>query len=252
MYYADQRINYRPNHQFSQLNGSIEDELYGLNAGLNRRKGGLLKKIKLKSIVKGVGKVVKFAAPIATSFVPGGGAATKVLGKLGKVGRIAKKVGGSRAFKTVKNVRNQVRANRIPVMPIAAAGFGAMPVVPLVNNTQVNQLPAEITNYGSADANEQAPQVQQNGTIIPTTQVSNQNQSIQDNATGFQDSFSARTPATIPVKLSENQEEAQESAKSEASALLTTTKNNTLLYVGLGVAGLAAVYFITKNKNKNE
>ncbi|PWA09522.1 peptidoglycan-binding domain-containing protein [Flavobacterium laiguense] len=60
----------------------------------------VLKKVKLKTVVKQVGKVAKFAAPIAAGFIPiAGGTVSKVLDS--KIGKTAMKLGKSKVGSVV-------------------------------------------------------------------------------------------------------------------------------------------------------
>lgn len=78
----------------------------GLNAGLNKgfKIGKMLKKnVRLRNVsLKNAVKVGKVAVPIATSFVPGGGVATKLLNS--KVGKVLTKVKNGKLVKTISKV----------------------------------------------------------------------------------------------------------------------------------------------------
>lgn len=86
------------------------EEEAGLNAGLHGLKIGKFLKKNIKSAskdisIKNIGKVVKVAAPIATSLLPvGGGLVNKVL--TSKAGAKVAKIANSNAVKKIKNVVN--------------------------------------------------------------------------------------------------------------------------------------------------
>jgi hypothetical protein len=80
---------------------TIEQEA-GLNAGLN--KGGFKKFIKKTVRFKNLAKVVKVAAPLATSIIPGGGIINKVVNST--VGKAVTKLAKSKGAKKIKKVVN--------------------------------------------------------------------------------------------------------------------------------------------------
>ncbi|MFC4817614.1 hypothetical protein [Flavobacterium sp. GCM10023249] len=88
---------------------TIEQES-GLHPGLNGLKIGKFIKKNIKSAkkdisIKNIGKVVKVAAPIATSLIPvSGGLVNKML--TSKIGKKASKIANSKAVKKIKNVVN--------------------------------------------------------------------------------------------------------------------------------------------------
>lgn len=134
----------------------IEGGGAGLNAGLNK---GFLKKLKLKSItrqisIKNAVKVGKFAIPIATSIIPMGGTATKLLNsKLGKsIGKVVKSKlvkKGIALSKTkvgkfaVSQVKNGVKQTITPVQTLTPESSSAMEDVQNVVKPTTNAFETE-------------------------------------------------------------------------------------------------------------
>jgi hypothetical protein len=84
--------------QQEQIQEQPQEAVYGEEVGLGKSK--MLKKIKLKTVIKQVGKVGKIVAPIAVGFIPvGGGVASKLLDS--KIGKTAMKLGKSKVGSAV-------------------------------------------------------------------------------------------------------------------------------------------------------
>ncbi|WP_395077747.1 hypothetical protein [Flavobacterium sp.] len=202
----------------------------GLNAGLNKglKVGKFLKKnVRMRNVsLKNAIKVGKFVAPIASSFIPGGaiaGKGIKLLSKAGKVGRFATKVASSKA------VRGAVRFAKNP----AVRGF-------IPNLASREMMPPTTTDYGSEQANFDAPMIQQGGQAIeanvmmPPNNLMNQNQ------------MNAQPNGMLPVREITSPEMAVQ--RESESPLNAQPKNNTMLYVGGGIALLGIIYLATKKK----
>ena len=202
----------------------------GLNAGLNKglKVGKFLKRnVRMRNVsLKNAIKVGKFVAPIASSFIPGGaiaGKGVKLLSKAGKVGRFATKVASSKA------VRGALRLAKNP----AVKGF-------IPNAIPIEMMPDTTTDYGNEEANFDAPLIQQGGQAIeanvmmPPNNLMNQNQ-IYSQPSGM-----------LPVKEIASSEMAIQ--RELESPLNAQPKNNTMLYVGGGIALLGIIYLATKKK----
>ena len=185
----------------------------GLNSGLNKglKIGKFLKKnVRMRNVsLKNAVKVGKFAIPIATSLIPGGamvGKGLSLLSKAGKVGKIASKIVGSKAVSSV------VKFAQNPAVKQFTSGIS-------INNA----LPATQSDYGSEEANFDAPVVQQGGQIISANPIPQPVVQIPQQSFDSGGSTAVTQSAMIPVK------EANVEALASDSPMNTQTKNNTML-----------------------
>lgn len=200
----------------------------GLYAGLNKgvKVGKFLKKnVRMRNVsLKNAIKVGKFVAPIASSFIPGGaiaGKGVKLLSKAGKVGRFATKVASSKA------VRGAVRLAKNP----AVKGF-------IPNAIPREMMPATTTDYGSEEANFDAPMIQQGGQALQANVMMPPN--------NLMNQMNSQPNGMLPVKEIASPEMAIQ--KEFESPLNAQPKNNTMLYVGGGIVLLGILYLATKKK----
>jgi hypothetical protein len=210
-----------------------------LGAGLNRglKIGSFLKRnVRLRNVsLQNALKAAEFALPIATSFIPGGaivGKGASLLIKAGRVGRFATKVARSKVVqKVVKLARN--------------------PAVKSIFNSRraSNSMPATTTAYGSQDANYDAPLIQQGGQAIA---VSSMEPAYVPMREPMQNNFASSSPMLPPqgelLPVKEVDSSTIVPTMATTSGLNPQPKNNTMLYVGGGIALLGIIYLATKKK----
>lgn len=181
---------------------TFEQEL-GLNAGLHGLKIGKFIKKNLKSAkkdisIKNVAKVVKIAAPIATSLLPAGsGLVNKVLNS--KVGAKVSKIANSKAVKSIKKVASTGKKLKSAL------------VKPKASFNYMGRTPKPVA-----------------------TQVVKQSEQVSTNE--------------FEQPIDDFQEIEKIDSTPNVTPLPTQPKDNTLLYVGGGLAVAAVIYFATKKK----
>jgi hypothetical protein len=205
----------------------------GLGAGLNKGKIGKFfkKNVRLRNVsLKNAVKVGKFVVPIATSIIPGGAIAGKglsLLSKAGKVGRFASKIARSKVVKGAVNLSKNQSVKEF-TGSVGVRDF----------------LPPTTTDYGSEQANYDAPLIQQGGQAILA------NVQRESPVVNTQNSFSSSSPTSqelLPVKEVVPPSNAEQGASD--NPLIAQPKDNTMLYVGGGIALLGVIYLATKKSN---
>jgi hypothetical protein len=212
-----------------------------LGAGLNRglKIGSFLKRnVRLRNVsLQNALKVAEFALPIATSFIPGGaivGKGASLLIKAGRVGRFASKVARSKIVQkgiklaknpAIKSIFNRSRAN---------------------NNAS---MPATTTAYGSQEANYDAPLIQQGGQAVDVTPME---QAYVPMPAPSPNNFASNSPVVAPqgelLPVKEVDPSSIVPTMATTSGLNPKPKDNTMLYVGGGIALLGIIYLATKKK----
>ncbi len=263
----------------------------GLNAGLGKAK--ILRKIQIKKIAKPIGKaakqisiknavkVVKFAAPIATGFIPvGGGIASKLMNS--KAGKVVSKVKSSKlAKKAIKLSKTKVGA--VVVSQAKPAVNNAVqkkltPVKSIIPKKVKKSKKAKRLAKGSKGAEVKKLQeslgVKADGVFGPKTEEALQKatgaRSVTVDEAYSETATQATPPQATPAYAPEEEiptpaytEETEPSgelmpvtqtadfmpASEETSSGGTSPKNNTLLYVGSAVA-LAGIAYLATKKSK--
>jgi hypothetical protein len=206
-----------------------------LGAGLNRGKIGrfLKKNARLRNIsLKNAIKVGKFVVPIASSIIPGGAIAGKglsLLSKSGKIGRFATKIARS------KVVKGAVKLSKNKTVKGYTGAIGIR-----------NFLPRTTTNYGSEQANFDTPLIQQGGQALPANLIPPATMpAIMQNP---YTSSSATMPSEQMLAVKEVAPPMEAEQSTNENPLSAQPKNNTMLYVGGGIALLGIIYLATKKK----
>lgn len=184
------------------------------NEGLGKPKW--MKQIRMRNVsLKNAVKVGKFAIPIATSIIPGGGAATKILDS--KVGRSIGKIAKSKLVKKVVKL-SKTKAGK---MVLGQVKKGIQSNIPLASMTEQKTATSDFDSS-----------VQMEGT--------NPNTEIQTNSTAQAEKVATEPVGELtPVKP-------VETAQKEITPVEPKPKDNTMLYVGLGVLALGGLYMATK------
>lgn len=209
----------------------VLEEQMGLNAGLNKglKIGKMLKKnVRLRNVsLKNAVKVGKVAIPIATSFIPGGGIASKLLNS--KVGKIFTKVKNGKLVKTISKVAGSK-----------------------VGQFAMNNVVKPMIKQPSADLSEQIPEENLQQELTPA-----QVQSIaQVKGTDLGEVGSTANQAQIETLSaikdipSEDLKQEALSQREEAQNQNTTTeptKPNYVLPIVLGVVAVGGIYLATSS-----
>lgn len=210
----------------------VLEEQMGLNAGLNKglKIGKMLKKnVRLRNVsLKNAVKVGKVAIPIATSIIPGGGVASKLLNS--KVGKVFSKVKNGKFIKTISKVAGSK-----------------------VGQFAMNNVVKPMIKQPSVDMSEQ--QIPEEN--LPQELTPAQVQSIAQ-VKGFDASEVGTTPNDVQLETlsaikdipSEDLKQEALSQKEEAQNLSATTepsKPNYVLPIVLGVVAVGGIYLATSS-----
>lgn len=227
---------------------TLEQE-YGLNAGLNKLKIGKFIKRNLKSAkkdisIKNIAKVVKVAAPLATSLIPvGGGVVSKLA--TSKVGKAVKGVTNSKIGKAVKKVATSKTGKTI--------GKG-IKIAKTAKKTGLVSIPVK-SSKNSTPSNIQFSLLNKNTTArISNPEILQDQDQFQDELS-FENAKSIsgtqRVAAFSPENFAETENftDTSSTGSTSPSPIDTVPKDNTLLYVGGGIGALALIYFATKSSN---
>jgi hypothetical protein len=210
----------------------VLEEQMGLNAGLNKglKIGKMLKKnVRLRNVsLKNAVKVGKVAIPIATSFIPGGGVASKLLNS--KVGKIFTKVKNGKLVKTISKVAGskvgKFAINNVvkPMIKQPSADLSEQQIPE--ENLQQELTPAQVQSIAQVKGMD-ASEV---GTTANNAQI--------------------ETLSVIKDIPSEDLKQEALSQKEEAQNQSTTTevsKPNYVLPIVLGVVAVGGIYLATSS-----
>ncbi|WP_281238150.1 peptidoglycan-binding domain-containing protein [Flavobacterium praedii] len=268
--------NQRPKLKAKQINfDSTESPEIGLGK-LNVKKA--LKKVKLKTVVKQVGKVGKIVAPIAAGFIPvAGGTVSKVLDS--KLGKTAMKLGKSKVGSAVLSQAgvtlpsSEPRAKAIPVKKKKGllkkkAVTKKTPVAPVATKVKPKaKFPIKFKKKKAAKTlaigskGEDVKVLQEELGVKPDGDFGPKTQQALEQATG-QKTISTEALQTqsepmeelqpqgaiTPIKPYEELPEEMQQSSATATGAVATPKNNTLLLVGGAVALVGIGFLATRKK----
>lgn len=184
------------------------------NEGLGKPKW--MKQIRMRNVsLKNAVKVGKFAIPIATSIIPGGGAVTKILDS--KVGRSIGKIAKS------KLVKKAVKLSKTKA--------GKMVLGQVKRGIQSNVSMTPMTAQKVASNEFDSSQPMEAGSPVVENQVGSTSQA--------EKVVNEPVGELTPVKP-------VETAQKEITPVEPKPKDNTMMYVGLGVLAIGGLYMATK------
>ena len=215
----------------------VLEEQMGLNAGLNKglKIGKMLKKnVRLRNVsLKNAVKVGKVAIPIATSFIPGGGVASKLLNS--KVGKIFTKVKNGKLVKTISKVTGS-KVGKFAINNV---------VKPMISTSS---MPME----QAVDMSEQIPMESQSQELTPAqVQSIAQVKGVDASEVGTTaNNAQIETLSAIKDIPSEDLKQEALSQREEAqnqSSSTEPTKSNYVLPIVLGVVAVGGIYLATSS-----
>lgn len=254
------------------------DEVEGVGLGKIQLKKAL-KKVKLKTVVKQVGKVAKIAAPIAAGFIPvGGGVASKLLDS--KLGKTALKISKSKVGKAVlsqagiempqvqktaisvkpKKAKSKrlpmkravaIKPNRIATKPKRIATKGRFPVKLKKKRTskilaigskgeEVKELQEQLGVKADGDFGVKTQEALKK--VTGQNSISSEDVNLQSQSQAIEEKPNEELTPVKPFEA-----EMPYAQESTGTTVGTNPKNNTLLYVG-GAVALAGVAFLATRK----
>ena len=256
--------------------GEINDG-YEIGLGkLNIKKA--LKKVKLKTVIKQVGKVGKIVAPIAAGFIPvAGGTVSKILDS--KLGKTAMKLGNSKVGSAVLSQAgvtlpsSEPRAKAIPVKkkkgllkkkavtkkkPVATVATSPKPKAKFPIKFKKK---STVKTLAVGSKGEDVKVLQEQLGVEPDGDFGPKTQQALEQATGQKtintealqtqsEPMEELQPkgAITPIKPYEELPEEMQQSSAAAAGAVATPKNNTLLLVGGAVALVGIGFLATRKK----